>query len=402
MTLYADQAATSYPVLFPVNGAMAYANASSAHKLGRDAKDALAKARSRIAQSLGMPSVSSENLAKQIVFTSGGTESNNLVLQQSMWRFIITVPTEHHSVFFTAQYMGNNQSCDVVFLSVDGQGRLKDLNELRDLLKGRCGSGTGLISLAYVNNEVGTILDLVAVGRVIQSANESRSQTERVWFHSDLMQAPGHVPLNMGSNGALGAVDFLCLAAHKFHGPPGVGMVVCRAAGFLLHPLFYGGHQQAGVRPGTEPVGAIVAMAEAFEDANNTTKLAERTAHMRRLTSEIWSCLLPYIAAGVVLPTGCTNSGDRAPHHVSFCVHGAHRKELVSEMEQDSGVLVSSGSACSTDTSLPSHVLDAMGVPPKYIHGSLRISLTHLNTQEEVVNRICPGLVKVLEKRLVM
>jgi cysteine desulfurase len=115
---------------------MAYANASSAHKLGRDAKDALAKARSRIAQSLGMPSVSSENLAKQIVFTSGGTESNNMVLQQSMWRFIITVPTEHHSVFFTAQYMGNNQSCDVVFLSVDGQGRLKDLNELRDLLKG--------------------------------------------------------------------------------------------------------------------------------------------------------------------------------------------------------------------------------------------------------------------------
>ena len=189
--LYVDQAATSYPVLFPVNGSVSLGNPSSRHLMGRTAKEALQEARQRIAQAVLLTISSPESLTGQVIVTSGGTEGNNLVLQQPKWRFIITMATEHHSVFFPAQYMSNQLECEVVFLSVDGQGRVANLNELRHALTGRCARGCGLVSLALANNETGTILDLASIGQIIQEVNQKRPREERIWFHSDAMQAPG-------------------------------------------------------------------------------------------------------------------------------------------------------------------------------------------------------------------
>ena len=271
--LYADQAATSYPVLFPTSHTASFVNPSSAHQLGREAKAALNAARVKIAQSLGLTSGDPQLLEQQIVFTSGGTESNNLVIQQPIWKFIITIATEHHSVFFTTQYMQNHHSCEVVFLSVDGQGRVKDVSDIERLLITRLSTGMGLVSVAYVNNETGTIQDLASIGMVLQKVNRKRSNSEKVWLHSDAVQAPGHVMLSLAADGGLGMVDFLSLAAHKFHGPLGVGLLVCRTPGILQQPLFYGGDQQSGLRPGTEPVTAIVSMANALQDANQAVFL---------------------------------------------------------------------------------------------------------------------------------
>ena len=202
----------------------------------------------------------------------------------------------------------------------------------------------------------------------------------------------------MATGGNLGLVDFVTLASHKFHGPSGVGVVLCRTPRSLLKPLMYGGHQQHGLRPGTEPVGALTALADALEDANHPTRLPDRITKMRQMTDKVWATLIPFITAGLVLPTG---SMERTPHLVSFCVHGVHRSELVSRMEKELGILLSSGSACSTDSSLPSHVLDALRVPDVFIHGSVRISLSHLNTMDEMVNRLCPALVTLLKKYVI-
>ena len=203
--LYVDQAATSHPVLFPVNGSVSLGNPSSPHQLGRIAKEALQEARRRIAQAVLLTISSAESLTGQVIVTSGGPEGNNLVLQQPKWRFIVTMATEHHSVFFPAQYMSNQLGCEVVFLSVDqgvfskwkgypavdGQGCVADINELRHTLTGRFARGSGLVSVALANNETGTILDLASIGQIIQEVNQKRPREERVWFHSDAMQAPG-------------------------------------------------------------------------------------------------------------------------------------------------------------------------------------------------------------------
>jgi cysteine desulfurase len=259
-----------------------------------------------------------------------------------------------------------------------------------------------LVSLAYVNNETGNLVDLAAVGGVVQAANARRNAQSRVYLHTDAVQAPGHVPLNMGPSGALSAVDFVSLSAHKFHGPSGVGMLICRTTDPLRLPLMFGGSQQGGLRPGTEPVGPILAMAAAFQEFNDPTKLGQRVKLMHSLTDAVWSALLPFIVSGTILPTGSRDPQERACHHVSFCVRGAHRNNVVTSLERDANVLASGGSACTSESALPSHVLDAMRVPSRYIQGSIRITLSHLNTLDEVTTRLIPALVQLLEKWAVM
>ena len=280
--MYVDQAARGYPTLFHPDASQNWANPSSSHRLGKEARDALLQARQRLARSVSLPVTNSDLLSKQIVFTSGGTESNNLVLLQPTWKFLVTVATEHHAVYYPSQYMANHTACEVVYLSVDGQGRIRDLDDLRRVLSVH--DGPGLVSLAYVNNETGNILDVVAVGRIIQAANGHRNGADRVWFHTDAVQAPGHAPIDMGANGALATVDFVSLSSHKFHGPPGFGALVCRSVTPLHRPLMFGGTQQGGLRPGTESVGAVLAMVAAFVDANDPTNLQQRMAHLRSLT----------------------------------------------------------------------------------------------------------------------
>ena len=396
--MYADHAATSHPVLF-IPAAAAWANPSASHRLGLEARRALEAAQGRILQALGL---SAEDGA--VVITSGGTESNNLVLQQPRWRFIITMATEHHAIHLAAQFLAERRGVTVVLLPPDGVGRIARLDDLRECLHHRFANQPGLVSLAYVNNEIGTIQDLAAVGALIRAANASRSDETRVCFHTDAVQAPGHVPLDFGNpNGPLHAVDFLTLSAHKFHGPYGVGALVCRRAAVTHHltqGLCFGGGQQGGLRPGTEPVALAVAMADALRDATDPAKFGPRVARLAAMAGRIWACLRPYVVTGLVLPTGGSPPDLRAPHHVSFCVRGAQRRYLIAALERDAGVLASGGSACSSQLPLPSHVLVALGVPPAYIHGSIRLTLGHTNTDAEVDGVLIPALRRLLDPLL--
>lgn len=274
-----------------------------------------------------------------------------------------------------------------------------DVRELVALVQKRPASQRGLVSLMHVNNETGTIHDVGEMVRQLKGVEHQRLRHQggevdgagaQVFVHTDAVQAPGHVPLDLTRLG----VDFLTLGAHKFHGPVGVGLLYCRDPS-VLQPLFFGGHQQGSVRPGTEPVALIRAMAEALDDA--ASQLPQREPRLREMAAKIWETLAPFIVVGLVLPTGApAQSGRRAPHHVSFCVRGARRAALLEAFEAE-GVLVSGGSACSAGSTLPSHVLSALDVPVEYIHGSVRISLSHTNTMDEVVNRLCPVLTRILQ-----
>lgn len=293
---------------------------------------------------------------------------------------------------------------------------------------------------------MGTINDLPAIATMLyEEGLAARQPGGCVWFHTDAVQAPGHVPT---MNVQLLGVDFLTASAHKFHGPPdgpvapppGDARRNRAGVGFLyrpvvrppwpsgrtsawqrdptrLNPLMYGGHQQGGLRPGSEPVGLIRAMVAAFDDAVGNTK--GRTAVLRSMTDAVWQALQPYIVSGLVRPTGAIHMGKyRAPHHVSFCVRGANRRWLVQELS-NAGIMTgpgpgdvrggpasagpaSGGSACNTGSRLPSHVLGALNVPPEYIHGSLRFTFSHTNTLDEITTQLIPKLRTLLDAAAAM
>ena len=209
-------------------------------------------------------------------------------------------------------------------------------------------------------------------------------------FHTDAVQAPGHVSV---LDAKLLDVDFMSLGAHKFHGPVGIGILYTREA-TSLRPLFYGGHQQGNLRPGTEPVGLAVAMADALEDVVGHAE--ERIRSLSAMTQAVWKALAPFIVAGVVLPTGPPpTAADRVAHHVSFCVRDVHRDDVL-KMSELRGLVASGGSACSAESTLPSNVLVTIGIPNCFIHGSIRLSFSHTNTQDEVVSVVIPALQKTL------
>lgn len=393
--MYADHASSALPTLFPAVGSVA--NPSAAHAPGRRARAAAGAALERIAGALRFTPPDPASLAQHLVATSGGTEADNLVLlQPERWSFIVLLPTEHHAVTLPAQWMANHHGCEIVYLTPDATGRL-DPTELRGVLRARAGR-EGLVSVALVNNEIGTVQDLAVVGRTIAEANQAGGASERrVWLHTDAVQAPGHVALDL--DGAHRAVDFLAVSAHKFHGPPGFGLLFCRTPG-ILRPRTYGGAQQGGLRPGTETVGALVAIADALVDATDPVRFAARTEGYRAMADLVWAELMPFVVAGKVLPTGATAPGLRSHNHVSFCVRGAHRRDLIQAMEAEGGIAVSGGSACNAEASLPSHVLAAIGVPAEFIHGSVRISFSHTNTVEEVRSILCPALRRALTSYL--
>lgn len=216
-----------------------------------------------------------------------------------------------------------------------------------------------------------------------------------MWFHTDAVQAPGHAVIDLA--GAHADVDLLSLSAHKFHGPAGIGFLFVRVPvtpGGPLRPLCLGGPQQGGLRPGTIPVAGLVAAADALADACDPARLGTRLGIYAAMSAHVWRTLHPFVVAGLVLPTGAPPPG-RAPHHVSFCVRGAHRRSLIAALEKRS-VHASGGSACTSADALPSHALAALRVPPEYIEGSVRLTLSHTNTLQEVRDILCPALHAVL------
>ena len=356
--IYLDNSATT-PVAAEVLEAMtpyfceAYGNASSLHASGREARQAIEKGRAEIAAILGVS-------PSEIVFTSGATEANNLAIIGMAFaheekRHIITSKIEHHAVLHPCQWL-ESQGYEVTTLDVDKTGRI-DLEQLKDTIR----KDTLLVSIMAGNNEIGTLQPVEEIGAICRERG--------VAFHTDAVQAYGKVQLPTDS------IDLLSVSAHKLHGPKGVGFLMVRK-GISLTPLLHGGGHEGGRRSGTENTPGIVGLAAASSLAFN--KMEETTARMRRLKRRLIEAI--HAIPGTRLNGHETES---LPHIVNVSFQGIEGESLVMKLDEH-GIETSTGSACSSPTLEPSHVLLAIGVPISMAHGSLRISTGRQTTREEI------------------
>ncbi|HEM61191.1 MAG TPA: cysteine desulfurase NifS [Chloroflexi bacterium] len=376
-TIYLDHAATT-PVDPQVVEAMLpyfgerYGNASSIHSLGQDARQGLEKARVEVAGILNCT-------PEEIVFTSCGTESDNLALRGVAWRnrprgdHIITSSIEHHAVSHTCEQLERSFGFEVTYLPVDRYG-LVDPGDVERAIN----ESTILISIMYANNEMGTIEPIAEIGQIARSHG--------VPFHTDAVQAAGALTLDVHEL----KVDLLSLSAHKFYGPKGVGLLYVRE-GVEILPVQTGGGHEGGLRSGTENVAGIVGLATALKLAE-----ARREEQSQRLTE-----LRDRLVEGVLSSVGdCLLLGHperRLPNSASIAFEYVEGEGILMSLDME-GIATSSGSACSTGSSDPSHVLLAMGVPAEVARGSMRMTLGHENTQEDVdrVLEVLPGIVERL------
>jgi cysteine desulfurase len=333
-----------------------YGNPSSMHTFGGQMGRRIREAREQAAALLGCE-------PSEIVFTSGGTESDNTAIKgalaaQPHKRKVITTRVEHPAVLSVCRDL-ENHGYTVVELSVDKQGRL-DLSELQEQID----ADTALITIMYANNETGTIFPVDRIGEL--------AADKGVVFHTDAVQAVGKIPLNLSRSN----IDLLSLSGHKLHGPKGIGVLYVRK-GTRLAPFMLGGHQEAGRRAGTENVPGIVGLGKACELA--AQNFDEENSKVRYLRDKLESAILETCP-------NCRLNGDpenRLPNtcNISFeYIEG----EAILLMLDKYGICASSGSACTSGSLEPSHVLRAMGVPFTAAHGSIRFSLSRYNTEEEV------------------
>jgi len=360
--VYMDHSATT-PMRREVVDAMApylsetYGNASSVHAFGREARCAVEGAREKVASLIGAR-------PDEIIFTGGGTESDNLAVKgvalanQKRGRHVITCAVEHHAVLNPCAWL-EKRGFEVTRLGVDGRG-LVSAEELRHALR----SDTTLVSIMLANNEVGVIEPIAQLAAVAHEAG--------ALFHTDAVQACGKVPVSVEDLG----VDLLTMSAHKFYGPKGVGALY-RREGVRIEPMHHGGHHEKGLRPGTENVPGIVGLAAALELAcAEMPKEAERLAALRdRLQEGIFERIEDVRLNG--------HPDKRLPHLLNVSVLGVEGESMLLALDAN-GIAVSTGSACTSGSLEPSHVLTAMGIPPEVAHGSLRFSLGLINTEQDV------------------
>lgn len=334
-----------------------FANASSIHEMGVQAKTGLARARKAVADAIGART-------SEIVFTSGGTESDNWAImgaalsRSAKGKHIITTTIEHSAVIRSAEAL-EKQGFEVTYLPVDACGRVTP-RQLEEAIR----EDTVLVSVMMANNEIGTILPIRELAAVARKRN--------VLFHTDAVQAAGHIPINVRELG----VDFLSMSAHKFQGPKGVGALFIKI-GRSLPPLVYGGGQEGGLRSGTENIPGIVGMAAALEDA--VTHMENRTKKITALRDRLAGGLLAAIP-------GARLSGDpvnRLPGNVSIVFDGMDRRPIVAALSRK-GVFASSASACSEGLIKPSRVLLATGATVSQAYGSLRLTLSELSSDEDI------------------
>ncbi|NMA92335.1 MAG: cysteine desulfurase [Firmicutes bacterium] len=347
-----------------------YGNPSSLHSWGRETRQAVESARRKVGLALGSE-------PEEIYFTGGGTESNNIVLQGIARRrgkgHIITSSIEHHAVLDVCRDLATG-GFQVTYLPVDRYGMV-DPREVEEAIT----PGTVLISIMMANNEVGTIQPIKEIGNLARLKN--------ILFHTDAVQAVGKLPVKVNDLG----VDFLSLSAHKFNGPKGVGALYVRK-GVSLAPLCNGGGQERKLRPGTENVPGIVGLAEALELAMG--ELSPRTAHLVALQKRM--------EEGLLKIGGATVNGHpqlRLPGHINVSFNYVEGESLLLGLDLQ-GVAASSGSACTSGSIDPSHVLLAMGLEPEVARGSLRLTMGWENTAEDVdyVLGVLSPLVKRLRK----
>lgn len=338
-----------------------YGNPSSVHTLGQQASAELGRARETIARQLGAS-------PREIYFTSGGSEGDNQALLTGAKngaaagkRHIISTAMEHHAVLHTLEAL-EQQGFSVTYLKPDGEGRISP-EQLEEAIR----PDTALVSVMYVNNETGSVQPVRELAAVCHG--------HEIPFHTDAVQAVGHIPVDVKADG----VDFLTISAHKFHGPRGIGALYVRR-GIRLQSLIYGGGQERGKRAGTENLPGIVGMAAALEE--ETAQMAKRMEYVEGLRHTL-------VAGLREIPHARINESPQhhAPGIVNVSFEGVEGESLLLLLD-GAGICASAGSACSAGSLEPSHVLLSMGIPRDIAQGSLRLSLDHSNTPEEVAETI--------------
>ena len=374
MTVYADNAATTKMSQTAIDAMLpymttVYGNPSSLHSVGQQAKEALDAARETVANCLGCE-------PREIIFTSGGSEADNQAIisaaklgEKKGKKHIISTAFEHHAVLHTLKKL-EKEGFEVQLLDVK-QGHNITAQQVKDAIR----SDTCLVTTMYANNEIGSILPIAEIGAICKEAG--------VPFHTDAVQAVGHLHINVKEEN----IDMLSLSGHKFHGPKGIGALYCRK-GFPLVNIIEGGAQERGKRAGTENIPAICGMAAAMKEAcDHIDENAAKVSAMRDKLIEGLS-KIPHSAV----------NGDlkhRLPGNVSFCFEGIEGESLLLLLDQK-GICASSGSACTSGSLDPSHVLLAIGRVHDVAHGSLRLSLCEWNTMEEM-DHILKAVPEVVE-----
>ncbi len=376
MFVYADHAATT-EMSPAAREAMArgvaeyWANPSSLHTAGQKVREVLEDARARIAAGLNAK-------PREIYFTSGGSESDNQAIRSAALagarkgkKHLISTRFEHHAVLHTLAKL-EKEGFEVTLLDIPANGIIS-ADQVRDAIR----PDTALVTVMYANNEVGTIQPIAEIGAVCHAAG--------VYFHTDAVQAAAHIPIDVQAS----HIDMLSLSAHKFGGPKGIGVLYART-GVPLGSLIEGGSQERGRRAGTENTPAVLGMAAAFE---------ESLAHMEETTARV-SQMRDRLIDGLSKIPHSRLSGDRTqrlPGNVHFCFEGIEGESLLLLLDAQ-GIEASSGSACTSGSLDPSHVLLAMGMPHEIAHGSLRLSIGADNTDEQIdrILKVVPDVVTYL------
>ena len=344
-----------------------YGNASSIHGTGRDARKALEDARRRVAAVLNCK-------PNELYFTSGGSESDNWAIKgiafanRKRGNHIITSSIEHHAVLHTCQWL-EKQGFTVTYLPVDEFGRVS----VKDV-EAAITDQTILISIMAANNEIGTLQPIKEIAKI--------AKQHKVYFHTDAVQAIGAIPIDVQDIGC----DMLSLSGHKFHGPKGVGALYIRQ-GTRIDPFMHGGAQERGKRATTENIPGIMGLAAAIELA--TENLEEKSARVSSMRDQLIDRLtaLPYVRLN-------GHRTERLPNNVNISVRFVEGEALLLRLDL-AGIAASSGSACTSGSLDPSHVLLAIGLPHEIAHGSLRLSLSDTTKQEDIdyVLSVLPGII---------
>ena len=376
MYVYADNAATTAMSQVAIDAMVpyfnkVYGNPSSLHSMGQEAKEALDAARQTVADCLRCE-------PREIYFTSGGSEADNQAIISAAKigarkgkKHIISTAFEHHAVLHTLNKL-EKEGYEVTYLDVSN-GHNITAQQVRDAIR----EDTCLVTVMYANNEIGSILPIAEIGAVCKEKG--------VPFHTDAVQAAGHLHINVKEQN----IDMLSLSGHKFHGPKGVGALYARR-GIPLTNVIEGGAQERGKRGGTENIAGICGMAAALKDACD--HMDERMARVAAMRDKL--------IAGISQIPHCDLNGDRVnrlPNNVSFCFEGIEGESLLLLLDFK-GVAASSGSACTSGSLDPSHVLLAIGRVHDVAHGSLRLSLSDDNTDEEMdhILKVVPEVVQHL------